>query len=415
MEHTLLKDKIDLYVVNTNKFKDLSLEVRFLAEVDNKNATIRSLLALMMQDRSFKYDTKQKMSSALDNLYGASLSIRCNGYGKGAMIRFLTRVIDTRFTNDDLLNQQFAFMQEIILNPLLDERVFKEAVESLTNELLRVEDEPREYASKMALRVAGQGFPLAIDINGDLEILKTITLDDVKAEYQMMINDNQITIGIVGNITIAKAKDLCLSYFPFKSRTTISKSYYHFSTDQAKHQIVERNIEQTVLLMIYNTNITINDHLYWPLKLATAMLGQLPISLLFMEIREKRSLCYSISSSLLSFDGVMIVNTGMDYKNITQTEVLIKQQIECIQNNNYSLELLESAKQLLINSVKSIIDNANSIMNFTYLQHLTANKQSYEDTISKIKMVTQAEIQEAFMTLNLNTTFILKKKGDNHE
>ncbi len=412
MEHTIINDNIDLYVVNTDKFKDLSLEVRFLAEVNEKNATTRSLLTLMMQDRSLKYDSKLKMNNALDDLYGAYLSIRCTGYGKGAMIRFGLRVIDNKFSDEDLLTQQFAFVNEIIFKPLLNEKVFKEAKESLTNELLRIEDEPREYASKLALNIAGKGQPLAIDINGDLEVLKTITLDDIKKEYQNMIDNDQITIGIVGNITTEIAKRLCMTYLPFNKRSTISKSYYTFKSDKAKHNVVEKNIEQTVLMMIYNSDITINDHLYWPLKLATAMLGQLPISLLFMEIREKRSLCYNISSSLLSFDGVMIINTGMDYKNIEQTETLIKQQIASIQDNTYGDELLESAKQLLINSVRSVIDNANAILNFAYLNHLANNDQSYEQTIKKIEMITKEEIQQAFNSLSLNTTFILKKKGD---
>lgn len=415
MEHTILSDNIDLYVVNTDKFKDLSLEIRFLAEVNEKNATTRSLLTLMMQDRCFKYDTKQKMNEALDDLYGAYLSIRCTGYGKGAMIRFGIRVIDTKFSDEDLLTQQFSFINEIIFQPLLNEVVFKEAKESLANELLRIEDEPREYASKLALSIAGKGQPLAIDINGSLEVLKMITLDDIKAEYQSMINNDQITIGLVGNITTITAKNLCKTYLPFVKRTTINESYYTFTTDRPKRDIVEKNIEQTVLMMIYNTDITINDRLYWPLKLATAMLGQLPVSLLFMEVREKRSLCYSISSSLLSFDGVMIVNTGMDYKNIEQTEELIKQQVENIKNNAFSDELLESAKQLLINSVRSIIDNANAILNFAYLNHLAANDQSYQQTIEKIETTTRKDIQQAFNSLHLNTTFILKKKGDKDE
>ena len=207
MEHTILSDNIDLYVVNTDKFKDLSLEIRFLAEVNEKNATTRSLLTLMMQDRCSKYDTKQKMNEALDDLYGAYLSIRCTGYGKGAMIRFGIRVIDTKFSDEDLLTQQFSFINEIIFQPLLNEVVFKEAKESLANELLRIEDEPREYASKLALSIAGKGQPLAIDINGSLEVLKMITLDDIKAEYQSMINNDQITIGLVGKYRTNSVND----------------------------------------------------------------------------------------------------------------------------------------------------------------------------------------------------------------
>ena len=69
----------------------------------------------------------------------------------------------------------------------------------------------------------------------------------------------------------------------------------------------------------------------------------------------------------------------------------------------------------MINSVKSIIDNANAILNFAYLNHLAANDQSYQQTIEKIETTTRKDIQQAFNSLHLNTTFILKKKGDKDE
>ena len=41
-----------------------------------------------------------------------------------------------------------------------------------------------------------------------------------------------------------------------------------------------------------------------------SLLGQSPTSLLFEEVREKHSLCYSISSYLIQFDGALIITLG---------------------------------------------------------------------------------------------------------
>ena len=68
----LLKQGVGLEVLQTKKFKDIGISIRFRSPLDEKSACVRSLLALMLCDRSLRYDTKQKMSMHLDALYGAS-------------------------------------------------------------------------------------------------------------------------------------------------------------------------------------------------------------------------------------------------------------------------------------------------------------------------------------------------------
>ncbi|MDD2591191.1 MAG: pitrilysin family protein [Erysipelotrichaceae bacterium] len=412
MEHRKILNNIDLYVHNTDKFKDLTLEVRFIQKIDHKNATVRSLLALMMQDRSFKYDTKQKMNKALDELYGASFNISCNGFGYGAMIKFSIRTIDQRFADFNLLEEQFDFIKEIILNPLLDEKVFNEAKQALNNELLRNEDDPKEYANKQALALAGDDYPLGIDISGDINLLKTIKLADVKNEYLNMLKKDHIYVGIVGQITIEQAEQLCQKYLIDLNSTDRFNYHYQFSIGTSKKRIIERNIEQSILTLIYNTSITIDDDRYWSLKIATAMLGQLPNSLLFTEVREKKSLCYSIYSSLISFDSIMLISTGINYENTELAQELIVEQIKTIEDDKFSDFLFHSAKQMLINSYKSINDNPQAYINFSFMNHLIGSVTKPEDIIEKIKTINRSDINQVFKTLKLNTTFILKGKDD---
>ena len=52
-----LHNGIHLHVVSTSKFKDIEISVRFMNRLEEKQATLRSLLALMICDRCEKYPT----------------------------------------------------------------------------------------------------------------------------------------------------------------------------------------------------------------------------------------------------------------------------------------------------------------------------------------------------------------------
>ena len=78
--------------------------------------------------------------------------------------------------------------------------------------------------------------------------------------------------------------------------------------------------------MMYPTHVTLSSPDYWTLRTGSCIFGQLPTSLLFQEVREKRSLCYSIYSSILSYDGVMSVSTGIDSAHLDEVKELVEQQ-----------------------------------------------------------------------------------------
>ena len=50
----LLKQGVGLEVLQTKKFKDIGISIRFRSPLDEKSACVRSLLALMLCDRSLR-------------------------------------------------------------------------------------------------------------------------------------------------------------------------------------------------------------------------------------------------------------------------------------------------------------------------------------------------------------------------
>ena len=408
----LLKQGVGLEVLQTKKFKDIGISIRFRSPLDEKSACVRSLLALMLCDRSLRYDTKQKMSMHLDALYGASLNAQTMGYGASHVVDIRMKVINPKYCDNVNLNEEiFVFLKEILFFPAIREDVFIEAKKMLEAKIKRNIDDPAQYSISKALKLAGEGTPLAISSLGESEICQSITLQDVERAYYSLIHEDAVDILICGDVEEQKVQDYVKKYLDFAAREINLPTYYAVKSD-VKNRFVEenRNISQTNITMIWFSDTRIVDDDYYPLRVGNAILGQYATSLLFQEVREKNSLCYSIFSNLISYDGALGVTTGIDKQHSEKTIALIKEQFERMVNGDFSDELFTVSKQMIVNSLRASNDNMASLIALAYQNILLSRRDTTQDIITKINEVTKQQVVDAMAKCRLKMTFLLTKR-----
>lgn len=135
------------------------------------------------------------------------------------------------------------------------------------------------------------------------------------------------------------------------------------------------------------------------------MLGQLPNSLLFLEVREKRSLCYSIRASVKGYDGIMYISSGVEKDSIEEAIEVSKKQVLRMQKGDFSEQLFLSAKSLLIDSIYQSEDSNKRMVDSEYRKIILNKDYNSEDLISLIKKITIKEIKEVAQKLQLNTVY----------
>jgi predicted Zn-dependent peptidase len=141
------------------------------------------------------------------------------------------------------------------------------------------------------------------------------------------------------------------------------------------------------------------------------MLGQLPNSLLFQEVREKRSLCYSISAGSFNFDGVMTVQTGIEHTKKELVEILIEEQINKLKKGQFSLKLMSIAKKMFVNGLESMEDDPNAYLNFLFQRSITSNDFNLKESIHKIKKIQKEDIVRVANQLELVSEFMIRGKN----
>lgn len=418
MKRYNVSDKIALTVLETNKFKDNTISMRFLFDLDQKKASARSLLAFMMTNRTAAHPTNQSLTSYLDDLYGMNISMNTYGLGACHMLELRCSAIADQFVHESysLVVRQFELMKEVLFNPLLDEdglfdsELFEEAKMIMRSRVLRRKDDPGSFAIDENNKQIGEGTPFAISCLGDAFAIDALTREDVKQAYEELLENTVIEIYAVGMINEEQVYAMFQEQPLFKPRHNSYPVFYEWPKKEKMEQEVQKDIDQTTLLMTWLTAINHNHPLYYALKVGNTMFGGDANSFLFRVVREQHSLCYTIYSSVYSMDEVLVALAGISYDKKDQTAALIEEQFQKLVDGNFDEGQLETSRMLMINGLQSQFDSIGGIINFLYQQTITGMELSIEQVIERIRQVTKEQVIEAMQSCQLIGEFVLRER-----
>lgn len=395
---------------NTPKFKDLVISVRFLCPLNRKQSLCRNLLSLMLQDRCLKYSTKNKVTEALDDLYGASIASRTLTYGKAHMLEFRCKVLNEKFCATAHLEKQFELVHQFLFHPLFQQDNFKEAKDNYMDAIKRRMDKPSAYATNQAMLIMGKDTPLVDACMPSLSEIEQITLQDIKDAWQKMMTQDHITVQIQGEMAEDVIRRYVHRFLPFTNQYAPIECEYTIHQKELQETTETRHIDQTTLIMMFETNMTSSHPDFWKLRCANALFGQLPTSLLFQEVREKHALCYSIYSSIMSYEGCMNISTGISYENLKEAYQLIIEQFNRMKQGDFSEDDLNTAKMMLKDSVLSTADDMNATLNFNYQNLLLNQDRTLESCLKKIEDTTRQDVIDLFNRIEHKVTYVLKQE-----
>jgi len=169
------------------------------------------------------------------------------------------------------------------------------------------------------------------------------------------------------------------------------------------------------LVLTYQTGLTYQDENIYTMVAANCLLGQVPTSLLFQEVREANSLCYSIYSSLNSFNGTLTVVTSIDYQNINKVIALIDEQITKLQAQQVSQIELDKAVSLLTDNLVANLDDAEGCFEMELLNTVLNRTISVSEIIQKLKTVKVENISLLMQQVSKKATYILEPEEQNEK
>ncbi|MBC7087187.1 MAG: insulinase family protein [Tissierellales bacterium] len=410
---------INVSFIYTDKFKSNLLSFFFINTLNREDVTYNALLPMVLSRGSKKYNNFIALERELERLYGANFDYDVYKVGEKQIIKFTLEWADSKYTNSESFDEMaIEVLFDIIFNPLLkDGLLLEEYVEqekaNLKKKINNRINDKRSYAISRCIEEMCKSEKFGIYSLGYEEDLEFIDNHKLTDYYKNMVLNTPIEMVYVGN-----HKNLKIDKFipdEIKYRENVNEIPRESIKEKSLHRnhIVERlKVNQGKLVLGLLTGIPYEDESFEALTLGNIILGGSPNSKLFREVREKNSLAYYANSMLFKHKSIIIIDSGVDFKNMQKALDLINEQIKSIKEADFSEKDIELAKKEIITSLRSVEDSNHSITSFEFDNIITSNFESIEDRIKKINNIKKDEIVSAFNKVSLDTIYVLTREGE---
>jgi len=419
MDRTIRKELqpgVLLTIVSTDKFKTSCIGVNFLCGLNMEKASFLAMIPSVLLRGCEKYEDMRKLNRELDSLYGARIEPYIRKKGETECVGFVADAIEDRFVGEDgILKRTVGLISDIIFSPLMENGAFrKDYVESEKENLIdkinaRINDK-RFYAVKRLWEIMCEDEAFGISELGDEESVRNITAESLTLEYRKMIEECGLSLFYCGGEDPDKVEEIFKGAFSNagKKKMRLFEETLPKMPEEVKNAEEVLNISQAKLAMGFRTGTTIRDKDYPALMVMNAIFGAGTTSKLFINVRERLSLCYYASSSIESVKGIMTVSSGIDARNFDAAKNEILSQLDEIKKGNISEEEWDAAIKTLSGAVRSIQDSQYRLEDFWLLRTVAKEGDGPEDLLEKIQKVQKADVMKAAERLALDTIYFLK-------
>ena len=391
--------------ISSNKFSDVSVAIRTQLPLERSTITAYNILVYMLKTKTELFKTKQALISNLNEAYGMKLACGLSSYGADLILTTRIQYIRSDWIEEeDYIHKVKEITDQVLFHSVLDEASFEEAKYLYRNKLTRILDDPDGLAIYTCLTTLNTNHEISIPIQGSLDDLDQLTLQDIQNVYSAYLKADKHIL-VCG--CLDEEMKTYLERMDSSSKLNSTRSLLPILDYQ--EEIIEKNISQSSIALVYATSIDILSEDYYKMFVMNSLLGQSPTSLLFEEVREKHSLCYSISSYLIQFDGALIITLGTNKENIEKAIDLINQQIQRIIDLDFDPELLNTAKKDCIDSLIVAQDYPFSQIDQRFMDVLLSRDTDRDKKIKNIQKVSLEDVSAA--AKKLKEDFFSYSKG----
>ena len=407
------KENYNIHVIDTNRFKEMHIVAFFTRNANNDEMALGNLLCSNITYTSKKYNTKSKIAIRGEELFGAKVSASFGYNGASENIVLGLKMLNPKYTEDKYLDESLDFYKEVLFNPNVDkggfnEEFFKITKDNYLNDIKSMKDNASDYASILYNEIMYEG-TIAQKSIPTVEEIEKITRKDLYEYYKRLFNgEYKIDIIIYGEQSSSVVDKVDNLFKHVKgSNNKIDVYYKHNNRKAVVEKIENTNFKQSKLYIGYLLKGLNYHEINHVLRVYTTILGSMNDSMLFNNVREKYSLCYSINASYNRYDPVLTIYAGINKTNYEEAKKRIFETVEYMKSKSKLKRLFNQAKETYNTYLNNYYDDLYGQINHYYYKEFDL-VQDVEDLRESLSKVTIDEIIKLNDKLELNTIFLMR-------
>lgn len=280
----------------------------------------------------------------------------------------------------------------VLLSPTLDKTELENVRLLALHELHSLEDEP---SSKVMVNLTGAFYPepYGRPQMGTVEGVKSVTAESLRDYYNSCFKPNRCVIGVAGDFDFDEAVKVIGDRFGMWSGENPPPPLAPLPTKPSVHHIHRETAQQQIALAYPSAQI--DDPDYYAARLGVGILSGGMAGRLFIEVREKRGLVYSVRASHSASKGraAVFCYAGTTPDNGEETLSVIMEQLRGLPDDIKDEELARAKadiKSRLVMQSESSISRASQLVNDWWS---LGRIRDIEEIKSKIDEVQQDDIR----------------------
>lgn len=417
-EQYTLPNGVELYTNPTRKFRTNLVQV-FVARPLDELYTHYALLANVLKRGSKSFPTTIELAKRWDSLYGAMFTANIYKLGEHHVYELSLELANERYlaSQERVLREGLLTLAQMLNTPYmparqLDANHVAQEQEALIRAIDSLFNDKAAYSSVRCIEEMCIDEPYARLELGNKGEISAITPKILTDFYHKSLPQTQVRVVISGDIDHKEARSVCEEAFAGLKLQTLpshpAQTDIPVSEVRIKHE--EQDINQGKLVLGYRTYTDCAARDYPALVMYNGILGAFPHSKLFMNVREKASLAYYCSSSLLPVKGLLLIRSGIALDKYDQALEIIAAQLQDMAQGNISEDEFTNTRLALINELQADEDRP-AKLGRSYVERLVAGATySNHDLKERLSQVNREDIVRMAEKVQLDTIYFLHGK-----
>lgn len=425
MNSKIIAPGVKLCTHKTEQFKTSVVSFNIVTNL-GENAGKKALLLNLLARTSKAYPTVTAMNRRLAELYGASISASVTKSGDAQVLSLVLICLDDRFSlyGEKVLEEGLRLLSGCLFMPDITPDGFKEENLKREKRLLcekidSEKDEKRIYALDTMISEMCRDEVYGIHRFGTKEEIESADGKELLKIWKELLFRSPVQINITGNFDEKKTEKIVTGLFTSldRKKENILEVQTEFLTEAYESRIFREKqpVKQGKLVIGMRAGMTYSEDNFAAIKLMNAIFGSGTFSKLFMNVREKMSLCYYCAARLDNNKGIITVESGVETENAEKALDAIRHELDEVRSGNFTDETIDHAKKSLCDLYKSVYDSVIGINN--WMSSFCTKNELVEPSVysDMINVVCREEIILAASMVTEDTVFILESEKEDAE
>ena len=416
MSRQKLMDRVYLTCIPSEKFKTSFLSAQIAAPLEKETAGCNALMVNVLSRGTVRCPDMASIGRELDLLYGARLEPTVRKKGENQLFGFVASCIDDRFLpkGEKLLEKLTDLLGEFFCMPVtrggrLLEAYVESERENLADMIRSDINDKRAYAARRLLEEMCAGERYGLRRMGSAGDVENISLQRLNRHYRETLPKGRLELFSCGSAPekrVAGAFARAFAALPRQGALEPVQTIRRPARETCRVVTEELDVGQGKLCIGCRTDCTDMA----AAMLMNAMFGGATTSKLFVNVRERLSLCYYADSAYHRLKGLVTVSSGIEFQNYGRAVEEILRQLEALRRGDWEDWEIEGARQSLVNSLRTMEDSAGSMEDFVMGQAAAGSDETIPGLIAALAEVTPERVRAAAESVKPDTIYFLKGK-----